>query len=159
MSVKSNHWFRTKHHLFEFFLQMCVSLSPALGSYSGGFSSRKKKRRMGTYSLVPKKKTKVLKQRTVLEMFKDLQQSAKSPQVGAPQKRDFLSFSPTFLYSVLSPWGNVEYIFKHIPLLHALWTLHECSQMVLILAPDTFGLFYSMFEIVMITSSPSCHAD
>ncbi|XP_030292441.1 histone-lysine N-methyltransferase EHMT1 isoform X2 [Sparus aurata] len=51
-----------------------------LGSYSGGFSSRKKKRRMGTYSLVPKKKTKVLKQRTVLEMFKDLQQSAKSPQ-------------------------------------------------------------------------------
>uniref|UniRef100_A0A671Y599 Euchromatic histone-lysine N-methyltransferase 1b n=1 Tax=Sparus aurata TaxID=8175 RepID=A0A671Y599_SPAAU len=89
----------TKHHLFEFFLQMCVLLSPALGSYSGGFSSRKKKRRMGTYSLVPKKKTKVLKQRTVLEMFKDLQQSAKSPQVGAPQKRDFLSFSPTFLYS------------------------------------------------------------
>uniref|UniRef100_A0A8C7ZR04 Euchromatic histone-lysine N-methyltransferase 1b n=1 Tax=Oryzias sinensis TaxID=183150 RepID=A0A8C7ZR04_9TELE len=38
------------------------------------------KRRMGTYSLVPKKKTKVLKQRTVLEMFKELQQSAKSPQ-------------------------------------------------------------------------------
>ncbi|XP_070706429.1 histone-lysine N-methyltransferase EHMT1 [Pempheris klunzingeri] len=51
-----------------------------LGSYSGGLSSRKKKRRMGTYSLVPKKKTKVLKQRTVLEMFKELQQSAKSPQ-------------------------------------------------------------------------------
>ncbi|XP_071323115.1 histone-lysine N-methyltransferase EHMT1 isoform X2 [Trachinotus anak] len=51
-----------------------------LGSYSGGLSSRKKKRRMGTYSLVPKKKTKVLKQRTVLEMFKELQQSSKSPQ-------------------------------------------------------------------------------
>ncbi|AWP14950.1 putative histone-lysine N-methyltransferase EHMT1 [Scophthalmus maximus] len=51
-----------------------------LGPYSGGLSSRKKKRRMGTYSLVPKKKTKVLKQRTMLEMFKDLQQSAKSPQ-------------------------------------------------------------------------------
>ncbi|XP_035040196.2 histone-lysine N-methyltransferase EHMT1 isoform X1 [Hippoglossus stenolepis] len=51
-----------------------------LGSFSGGLSSRKKKRRMGTYSLVPKKKTKVLKQRTVLEMFKDLQQSAKIPQ-------------------------------------------------------------------------------
>uniref|UniRef100_A0A3Q1IN21 Euchromatic histone-lysine N-methyltransferase 1b n=1 Tax=Anabas testudineus TaxID=64144 RepID=A0A3Q1IN21_ANATE len=51
-----------------------------LASYSGGLSSRKKKRRMGTYSLVPKKKTKVLKQRTVLEMFKELQQSAKSPQ-------------------------------------------------------------------------------
>ncbi|XP_041815953.1 histone-lysine N-methyltransferase EHMT1 isoform X2 [Chelmon rostratus] len=51
-----------------------------LGSYSGGLSSRKKKRRMGTYSLVPKKKTKVLKQRTVLEMFKELQHSAQSPQ-------------------------------------------------------------------------------
>ncbi|XP_029025325.1 histone-lysine N-methyltransferase EHMT1 isoform X2 [Betta splendens] len=51
-----------------------------LASYSGGLSSRKKKRRMGTYSLVPKKKTKMLKQRTVLEMFKELQQSAKSPQ-------------------------------------------------------------------------------
>uniref|UniRef100_A0A672JKR3 Euchromatic histone-lysine N-methyltransferase 1b n=1 Tax=Salarias fasciatus TaxID=181472 RepID=A0A672JKR3_SALFA len=48
-------------------------------SYSAGLSSRKKKRRMGTYSLVPKKKTKVLKQRTVLEMFKELQHSAKSP--------------------------------------------------------------------------------
>lgn len=56
----------------------------AVASYSGGLSSRKKKRRMGTYSLVPKKKTKVLKQRTVLEMFKELQQSAKSPQVCTP---------------------------------------------------------------------------
>uniref|UniRef100_A0A3Q3R810 Euchromatic histone-lysine N-methyltransferase 1b n=1 Tax=Monopterus albus TaxID=43700 RepID=A0A3Q3R810_MONAL len=36
---------------------------------------------MGTYSLVPKKKTKVLKQRTMLEMFKELQQVTKSPQV------------------------------------------------------------------------------
>ncbi|KAM6902921.1 histone-lysine N-methyltransferase EHMT1 [Xenentodon cancila] len=51
-----------------------------LGSYSAGLASRKKKRRMGTYSLVPKKKTKVLKQRTVLEMFKELQQSDKTPQ-------------------------------------------------------------------------------
>ncbi|XP_017294050.1 histone-lysine N-methyltransferase EHMT1 isoform X2 [Kryptolebias marmoratus] len=50
------------------------------GPYSAGFSSRKKKRRMGTYSLVPKKKTKVLKQRTMLEMFKELQQSAQIPQ-------------------------------------------------------------------------------
>ncbi|KAG8010868.1 Histone-lysine N-methyltransferase EHMT1, partial [Nibea albiflora] len=50
-----------------------------LGSYSGGLSSRKKKRRMGTYSLVPKKKAKVLRQRTMMEMYKDLQQS-KSPQ-------------------------------------------------------------------------------
>uniref|UniRef100_A0A7N8X504 Euchromatic histone-lysine N-methyltransferase 1b n=1 Tax=Mastacembelus armatus TaxID=205130 RepID=A0A7N8X504_9TELE len=61
-------------------VNMCVLFSCAVGSYSGGLSSRKKKRRMGTYSLVPKKKTKVLKQRTVLEMFKELQQSAKSPQ-------------------------------------------------------------------------------
>ncbi|XP_016518287.1 histone-lysine N-methyltransferase EHMT1 isoform X2 [Poecilia formosa] len=51
-----------------------------LGPYSTVFSSRKKKRRMGTYSLVPKKKTKVLKQRTMLEMFKELQQSAKTQQ-------------------------------------------------------------------------------
>ncbi|XP_069039287.1 histone-lysine N-methyltransferase EHMT1-like isoform X3 [Lepisosteus oculatus] len=34
--------------------------------------SRKKKRRMGTYSLAPKKKPKVLKQRSVLEMFKNM---------------------------------------------------------------------------------------
>lgn len=38
--------------------------------------SRKKKRRMGTYSLVPKKKTKVLKQRTVIEMFKSITHSS-----------------------------------------------------------------------------------
>lgn len=42
---------------------------------------RKKKRRMGTYSLVPKKKTKVLRQKSVLEIFKELQQTATSPQV------------------------------------------------------------------------------
>lgn len=60
---------------------MCVFFPPETGSYSGGLSFRKKKRRMGTYSLVPKKKTKVLKQRSVLDMFKELQKSAKSPQV------------------------------------------------------------------------------
>ncbi|KAG7320853.1 hypothetical protein KOW79_015268 [Hemibagrus wyckioides] len=42
---------------------------------------RKKKRKMGTYSLVPKKKTKVLKQRTVLEMFQRVPQSPPTPQV------------------------------------------------------------------------------
>ncbi|XP_058271301.1 histone-lysine N-methyltransferase EHMT1 isoform X9 [Hemibagrus wyckioides] len=41
---------------------------------------RKKKRKMGTYSLVPKKKTKVLKQRTVLEMFQRVPQSPPTPQ-------------------------------------------------------------------------------
>uniref|UniRef100_A0A8C6U0W4 Euchromatic histone-lysine N-methyltransferase 1b n=1 Tax=Neogobius melanostomus TaxID=47308 RepID=A0A8C6U0W4_9GOBI len=41
-----------------------------------------KKRRMGTYSLVPKKKTKMLKQRSVLEMFKQMEHTAKSPEVG-----------------------------------------------------------------------------
>uniref|UniRef100_A0A7J8ED22 [histone H3]-lysine(9) N-methyltransferase n=2 Tax=Molossus molossus TaxID=27622 RepID=A0A7J8ED22_MOLMO len=46
--------------------------------------SRKKKRRMGTYSLVPKKKTKVLKQRTVIEMFK----SITHPTVGAKSEKD-----------------------------------------------------------------------
>uniref|UniRef100_A0A6Q2ZLZ0 Euchromatic histone-lysine N-methyltransferase 1b n=1 Tax=Esox lucius TaxID=8010 RepID=A0A6Q2ZLZ0_ESOLU len=41
-------------------------------------ASRKKKRKMGTYSLVPKKKNKVLRQRTVLEMFSQLQPSTQS---------------------------------------------------------------------------------
>ncbi|XP_063791938.1 histone-lysine N-methyltransferase EHMT1 isoform X2 [Pseudophryne corroboree] len=47
---------------------------------SAAVVSRKKKRRMGTYSLVPKKKTKVLKQRTVLEMFKNITNSSSSPK-------------------------------------------------------------------------------
>ncbi|XP_062409434.1 histone-lysine N-methyltransferase EHMT1 isoform X6 [Sardina pilchardus] len=42
--------------------------------------SKKKKRKMGTYSFVPKKKTKVLKQRTMLEMFSHLSQSPPNPQ-------------------------------------------------------------------------------
>uniref|UniRef100_A0A667YQ51 Euchromatic histone-lysine N-methyltransferase 1b n=1 Tax=Myripristis murdjan TaxID=586833 RepID=A0A667YQ51_9TELE len=42
------------------------------------------KRRMGMYSLVPRKKTKILKQRTVLEMFKELQHPDKSQQVISP---------------------------------------------------------------------------
>uniref|UniRef100_A0A8C7VS67 Euchromatic histone-lysine N-methyltransferase 1b n=1 Tax=Oncorhynchus mykiss TaxID=8022 RepID=A0A8C7VS67_ONCMY len=36
-------------------------------------ASRKKKRKMGTYSLVPRKKTKVLRQGTVLQVFSQLQ--------------------------------------------------------------------------------------
>ncbi|XP_019366014.1 PREDICTED: histone-lysine N-methyltransferase EHMT1 isoform X1 [Gavialis gangeticus] len=52
--------------------------------------SRKKKRRMGTYSLVPKKKTKVLKQRTVIEMFKSITHSS----AGAKSEKDLSDGSP-----------------------------------------------------------------
>uniref|UniRef100_A0A8C2ZSD2 Euchromatic histone-lysine N-methyltransferase 1b n=1 Tax=Cyclopterus lumpus TaxID=8103 RepID=A0A8C2ZSD2_CYCLU len=70
------------------------------GLYSGAFSSRKKKRRMGMYSLVPKKKTKVLKQRTVLEMFNELQKPAKSSweKFHVPEKR-----KPYFHLSRVTP--------------------------------------------------------
>uniref|UniRef100_A0A8D3D528 Euchromatic histone-lysine N-methyltransferase 1b n=1 Tax=Scophthalmus maximus TaxID=52904 RepID=A0A8D3D528_SCOMX len=80
-SQKKNPELKLEHHVQPKCLSVNVLFwSRSAGPYSGGLSSRKKKRRMGTYSLVPKKKTKVLKQRTMLEMFKDLQQSAKSPQ-------------------------------------------------------------------------------
>ncbi|XP_032056007.1 histone-lysine N-methyltransferase EHMT1 isoform X3 [Aythya fuligula] len=52
--------------------------------------SRKKKRRMGTYSLVPKKKTKVLKQRTMIEMFKSITHSS----AGAKSEKDLGDVSP-----------------------------------------------------------------
>nr|XP_048678501.1 histone-lysine N-methyltransferase EHMT1 isoform X5 [Caretta caretta] len=52
--------------------------------------SRKKKRRMGTYSLVPKKKTKVLKQRTMIEMFKSITHST----AGAKGEKDLIGISP-----------------------------------------------------------------
>ncbi|XP_023966635.1 histone-lysine N-methyltransferase EHMT1 isoform X1 [Malaclemys terrapin pileata] len=52
--------------------------------------SRKKKRRMGTYSLVPKKKTKVLKQRTMIEMFKSITHST----AGAKGEKDLIDISP-----------------------------------------------------------------
>ncbi|KAM7087565.1 histone-lysine N-methyltransferase EHMT1 isoform 7-T7 [Ciconia maguari] len=52
--------------------------------------SRKKKRRMGTYSLVPKKKTKVLKQRTMIEMFKSITHSS----AGAKSEKDLGDASP-----------------------------------------------------------------
>ncbi|XP_053329006.1 histone-lysine N-methyltransferase EHMT1 [Spea bombifrons] len=54
------------------------SSATAAKSQSAAVASRKKKRRMGMYSLVPKKKTKVLKQRTVLEMFKNISPGPKS---------------------------------------------------------------------------------
>lgn len=38
---------------------------------------------MGTYSLVPRKKTKVLKQRTVIEMFKSITHSTAGSKVRA----------------------------------------------------------------------------
>uniref|UniRef100_A0A8C7WAV4 Euchromatic histone-lysine N-methyltransferase 1b n=1 Tax=Oncorhynchus mykiss TaxID=8022 RepID=A0A8C7WAV4_ONCMY len=49
-------------------------------SQTAASASRKKKRKMGTYSLVPKKKTKVLRQLTVVEMFSQLHQSTQSTQ-------------------------------------------------------------------------------
>ncbi|XP_051907028.1 histone-lysine N-methyltransferase EHMT1-like isoform X2 [Hippocampus zosterae] len=48
--------------------------------FTGGLSSRKKKRRMGIYSLVPKKKSKLLRQTTMLEMFQVVHPNAKSPE-------------------------------------------------------------------------------
>ncbi|XP_029467385.1 histone-lysine N-methyltransferase EHMT1 isoform X3 [Rhinatrema bivittatum] len=59
-------------------------------SQTAAVVSRKKKRRMGTYSLVPKKKTKVLKQRTVLEMFKNITQSSAGAKIG----KDLADTSP-----------------------------------------------------------------
>ncbi|XP_075691151.1 histone-lysine N-methyltransferase EHMT1 isoform X1 [Rhinoderma darwinii] len=57
--------------------QSCVSSAKP---QSAAVASRKKKRRMGTYSLLPKKKTKLLKQRTVLEMFKNMAHTSSSPK-------------------------------------------------------------------------------
>ncbi|XP_072286738.1 histone-lysine N-methyltransferase EHMT1 isoform X3 [Pyxicephalus adspersus] len=57
--------------------QSTIALAKA---QSAAAVSRKKKRRMGTYSLVPKKKTKVLKQRTVLEMFRNITNASSSPK-------------------------------------------------------------------------------
>uniref|UniRef100_A0A8C1AIL6 Euchromatic histone-lysine N-methyltransferase 1b n=1 Tax=Cyprinus carpio carpio TaxID=630221 RepID=A0A8C1AIL6_CYPCA len=57
------------------------TVEPRTVSPSVAAMSRKKKRKMGTYSLVPKKKNKVLKQRTVLEMFHRMSQSAPNPQL------------------------------------------------------------------------------
>ncbi|KAG8541950.1 hypothetical protein GDO81_027849, partial [Engystomops pustulosus] len=57
--------------------QSCVSSAKP---QSATAASRKKKRRLGTYSLIPKKKTKVMKQRTVLEMFKNMAHSSSSPK-------------------------------------------------------------------------------
>lgn len=42
---------------------------------------------MGTYSLVPKKKTKVLKQRTMIEMFKSITHSSAGAKVRAAPSR------------------------------------------------------------------------
>ncbi|XP_061703551.1 histone-lysine N-methyltransferase EHMT1 isoform X2 [Syngnathoides biaculeatus] len=50
------------------------------GFFTGGLTMRKKKRRMGTYSLVPKKKPKILRQTTMLEMFQSVHQNSKSPE-------------------------------------------------------------------------------
>ncbi|XP_062867153.1 histone-lysine N-methyltransferase EHMT1 isoform X2 [Trichomycterus rosablanca] len=63
---------------------------------------KKKRRKMGTYSLVPKKKPKVLKQRTVLEMFQCISESPSKPQTTVPKTEESLNeegrdaTSPTF---------------------------------------------------------------
>ncbi|XP_042642437.1 histone-lysine N-methyltransferase EHMT1 isoform X10 [Tyto alba] len=66
------------------------SYVPTTKSQTAAAVSRKKKRRMGTYSLVPKKKTKVLKQRTMIEMFKSITHSS----AGAKSEKDLGDASP-----------------------------------------------------------------
>uniref|UniRef100_A0A8C7LI69 Histone-lysine N-methyltransferase EHMT1-like n=1 Tax=Oncorhynchus kisutch TaxID=8019 RepID=A0A8C7LI69_ONCKI len=61
------------------------SVVPAAATAKSQTASRKKKRKMGTYSLVPRKKTKVLRQGTVLQMFSQLQ-STQSAQVSLPSE-------------------------------------------------------------------------
>ncbi|TRY88581.1 hypothetical protein DNTS_034553 [Danionella cerebrum] len=65
--------------LTEFSLY-ALTVEPRPVSPSVAAVSRKKKRKMGTYSLVPKKKNKVLKQRTVLEMFQQMSQNSSISQ-------------------------------------------------------------------------------
>ncbi|XP_040387842.1 histone-lysine N-methyltransferase EHMT1 isoform X2 [Cygnus olor] len=67
-----------------------VCVSPSAWAEAAAAVSRKKKRRMGTYSLVPKKKTKVLKQRTMIEMFKSITHSS----AGAKSEKDLGDVSP-----------------------------------------------------------------
>uniref|UniRef100_A0A8C8G8B1 Euchromatic histone-lysine N-methyltransferase 1b n=1 Tax=Oncorhynchus tshawytscha TaxID=74940 RepID=A0A8C8G8B1_ONCTS len=62
-------------HMSEILLKCSIGCS-----FPAASASRKKKRKMGTYSLVPRKKTKVLRQLTVVEMFSQLQQSTQSTQ-------------------------------------------------------------------------------
>uniref|UniRef100_A0A8C1AIM8 Euchromatic histone-lysine N-methyltransferase 1b n=1 Tax=Cyprinus carpio carpio TaxID=630221 RepID=A0A8C1AIM8_CYPCA len=70
-----------QNQLPQKFSLYALTVEPRTVSPSVAAMSRKKKRKMGTYSLVPKKKNKVLKQRTVLEMFHRMSQSAPNPQV------------------------------------------------------------------------------
>ncbi|KAJ8379703.1 hypothetical protein SKAU_G00004810 [Synaphobranchus kaupii] len=50
--------------------------------------TRKKRRKMGTYSLVPRKRPKTLKQRSLLDMFKDIGQTTAIVQEGPPLNGD-----------------------------------------------------------------------
>uniref|UniRef100_A0A671QB51 Histone-lysine N-methyltransferase EHMT1-like n=1 Tax=Sinocyclocheilus anshuiensis TaxID=1608454 RepID=A0A671QB51_9TELE len=72
--------FSTEHStmLYCFYKE---TIEPRPVSPSVAAVSRRKKRKMGMYSLVPKKKNKVLKQCTVLEMFQRMSQSPPNPQV------------------------------------------------------------------------------
>lgn len=64
------------------FVYVCLLM---VGLFTGGLSPRKKKRRMGIYNLVPKKKAKILRQTTMLEMFQVVHPNAKSPEVCAKE--------------------------------------------------------------------------
>uniref|UniRef100_A0A673IX77 Histone-lysine N-methyltransferase EHMT1-like n=1 Tax=Sinocyclocheilus rhinocerous TaxID=307959 RepID=A0A673IX77_9TELE len=92
-----------------------LTVEPRPVSPSVAAVSRKKKRKMGTYSLVPKKKNKVLKQRTVLEMFQRMSQSPPNPQVRDRTSR----FTP-------KEWKNCNVLCCVVPeimLCFSLWTV------------------------------------
>uniref|UniRef100_A0A3B1JKV4 Euchromatic histone-lysine N-methyltransferase 1b n=1 Tax=Astyanax mexicanus TaxID=7994 RepID=A0A3B1JKV4_ASTMX len=56
-------------------------ISPPAKPHTASVLRKKKRKKLGTYSLIPKKKTKVLKQRTVLEMFQNISKSPPSPKL------------------------------------------------------------------------------
>lgn len=88
------------------FLSLWLFFLASLPSVLAAAVSRKKKRRMGTYSLVPRKKSRVLKQRTVIEMFKSMAHSAAGAKVRDARGAHTPACRPAAFRDGLGPSGG-----------------------------------------------------
>uniref|UniRef100_A0A8C5C4F1 Euchromatic histone-lysine N-methyltransferase 1b n=1 Tax=Gadus morhua TaxID=8049 RepID=A0A8C5C4F1_GADMO len=87
-----------------------TSSSPTAQSrleHAGVWNYRRKKRKMGTYTLIPKKKRRIMKQRSIREMYRRINKPVPNPQVFAPASSESSQKKKKMLKKKIkpdSPW-------------------------------------------------------
>uniref|UniRef100_A0A8C5FLZ9 Euchromatic histone-lysine N-methyltransferase 1b n=1 Tax=Gadus morhua TaxID=8049 RepID=A0A8C5FLZ9_GADMO len=99
----------------------CILFS---ASQAGVWNYRRKKRKMGTYTLIPKKKRRIMKQRSIREMYRRINKPVPNPQVFAPASSESSQKKKKMLKKKIkpdSPWLIPSRILKKTRLVFGMY--------------------------------------